>query len=223
MGTKICAMYKVRNLLLSLRDNDKLWHFFNDIWVKCSEKRRCVALRRQALGNLMRWVTRLAEPLVKWGRINWYVMLILEDKMSNSFSQLMQFEWCSAFGQGHLVHGVILCLQWKGSKPFLQGSFYLNITEITEYSRQNNKQGKLRLPFFVRVHQTTCKASIHLLNITIKGSSALVCSILVLFSLLKNSTAVLFSRNELSQFFIMLSNWLGANWDKCDNSTIVQQ
>lgn len=107
-----------------LRDNDKLWHFFNAIWVKCSEKRRCVALRGQTLGNLMRWVTRLAGSSVKWGRISWCVMLILEDKMSNSFSQLMQFEWCGAFGQGHLVHGVILFLQWKGSKPFLQGSFY---------------------------------------------------------------------------------------------------
>lgn len=147
MGTKIYFMYKVTNLLLSSRDNDKLWHFFNNIWVKCSEKRRRVALRGQALGNLMRWVTRLAGPLVKWGRISWYVMLILEDKMSNSFSQLMQFEWYGAFGQGHLVHGVILFLQWKESKPFLQGSFYLNITEITEYSRQNNNQGKLRLLF----------------------------------------------------------------------------
>lgn len=129
--------------------------FLREIMISCdtslttfesSVQRRGVALRGQALGNLMRWVTRLAGPLVKWGRISWYVMFILEDKMSNSFSQLMQFEWC-AFGQGHLVHGVILFLQWKGSEPFLQGSFYLNITEITEYSRQNNNQGKLRLLF----------------------------------------------------------------------------
>lgn len=141
-------MYKVTNLLLSSRDNDKLWHFFNTIWVKWSEKRRCVALRGQALGNLMRWVTRLAGPLVKWGRISWYVALILEDKMSNSFSQLMQFAWCGAFGQGHLVRGVILFLQWKGSKPFCR----VLSTKISQKSQniegRTTSKGSLGYLFF---------------------------------------------------------------------------